>query len=125
MTPTTPRHPDGRGIYWPTPKPRTPQEIAFLNLGERAHRWLVEAGAAGVTRIRAKMARAVELAAALGDEAVGEALGMAAIAGQLADDDQPSILGHLASTATIGDLVVAEETHSVQPGTHSWKGFGQ
>lgn len=120
-----PHHPDGRGIHRPKPKPRTAEEVAFLDLGEGAHRWLVEAGAAGITRVRSKMARAVELAVALGSESVDEALGMAAIAGRFADDDLPSILDHLASAAAVGDLVVADEKHSVQPGTNSWKGFGQ
>ena len=35
-------------------------EQAFLELGEGARRWLIEAGAAGAQRVRAKMARAVE-----------------------------------------------------------------
>ncbi|MFI8642993.1 hypothetical protein [Streptomyces chartreusis] len=65
-----PHRPDGRGTHRPKPKPRTPEGIAFLNLGEDAHRWLVEAGAAGITRVRSKMARAAELAATLGEEDV-------------------------------------------------------
>ncbi|MER5802136.1 Mu transposase domain-containing protein [Streptomyces mirabilis] len=96
-----PHHPDGCGIHRPKPKPRTPQEFAFLNLGEGAHGWLVEAGAAGVTRVRSKMARAVELAVALGEEAVYEALGMAAIAGRRGDD--VLALGHLPRPRDPGD----------------------
>ncbi|WP_438493899.1 Mu transposase domain-containing protein [Streptomyces asiaticus] len=120
-----PNHPCGRGIHRPRPRPRTPQETAFLSLGEGAHRWLIKAGAAGIPRVRSKMTRAVELAAALGHEPVDHALGMAAIAGRFADDDLPSIIDHLASTAAVGDLVVADEKHSAQPGTHPWKAFGQ
>jgi hypothetical protein len=63
-----PHHPDGRHVHAPKPKPRTPGEIAFLALGEGAHRWLVEAGAAGANRVRAKMTRAVELAHLVGAE---------------------------------------------------------
>lgn len=46
----------------PKPRPRTAAEIDFLALGEGAHRWLTEAAAGGVVRIRHKMARAVEFA---------------------------------------------------------------
>jgi hypothetical protein len=58
-----PHHPAGRSVLAPRPKPRTPGEIAFLHLGPGAERWLTEAGATGAARIRAKMARTVELAA--------------------------------------------------------------
>jgi transposase len=58
-----PHHPGGRHVHAPKPRPRTPEEVAFLQLGEGAHRWLIEAGAAGTARVRAKMAQAVELAA--------------------------------------------------------------
>lgn len=53
---------------------------------------------AGATRIRAKMARAVELATVLGNAKVDQALGLAATAGRLADDDLLSILGHIADS---------------------------
>ncbi len=54
----------------PKPKPRTAGEIAFLDLGPGAHKWLVEAAAVGAQRIRSKMAAAVELAAMVGVEQV-------------------------------------------------------
>jgi hypothetical protein len=71
------------------------------------------------------MARATELAAALGPEQVDQALGLAAVAGRFADDDLPSILDHLASAAPPGDLVLTPEAHSVQPGTAGWGRLGQ
>jgi hypothetical protein len=104
---------------------RQAQEVAFLQLGEGAHRWLIEAGAAGAARVRAKMAHAVELARALGGEQVDQALGLAAIAGRFAEDDLASILDHLATAGQPGDVVWADEAHSVQPGTDSWGRLGQ
>src|SRR5262245_40540191 len=98
---------------------------AFLALGEGARRWLVEAAAAGTQRVRSKMRRAVELAAAIGAETVDEALGLAAIAGRFADDDLPSIVGHLAGARPVGEVVVADGNRSAQPGTRSWEVFGQ
>ena len=71
--------------HGPAPAPRQ----AFLELGEGAARWLIEAAAAGAQRVRAKMARAVELAALVGAARVDQALGLAAITGRFADDDLP------------------------------------
>lgn len=121
-----PHHP-GRDLpVTPKPRPASPEEAAFLALGEGAQRWLVEASAAGVTRIRSKMARAVELAAALGADRVDQALGLAAIAGRFAENDLASILDHLATTAgTTDEVVRADESHSAQPGTRGWEVFGQ
>jgi hypothetical protein len=99
--------------------------VAFLGLGEGAHRWLVEAAAAGAQRVRSKMARAVELAAIVGVEKVDHALGLAAIAGRFGDTDLASILDHLATSGAPHDVVIADENHSVQPGTASWRQFGQ
>ena len=109
----------------PKIRPRTATEIAFLDLGEGAHRWLVEAAATGVTRIRTKMVKALELAAALGPDSVDEALGLAAIAGRFAEEDLPSIVDHLATSASITDVVRADEDHSAQPGTSAWEGLGE
>jgi transposase len=120
-----PHHPGGNLPRPPKPRPRTPQEVAFLGLGDGAHRWLVEAAAAGAQRVRSKMAKAVELAAALGGEQVDQALGLAAIAGRFDDGDLASILDHLAATGTVADVVVADETHSAQPGTASWGRLSQ
>ena len=69
------------------PKPTSAAETAFLALGPGAESWLVEAAAAGATRVRAKMAAAVELAALAGRDQVDAALGTAATAGRFAEDD--------------------------------------
>jgi hypothetical protein len=71
------------------------------------------------------MAHAVELARALGAEQVDQALGLAAIAGRFAEDDLASILDHLATAGQPGDVVWADEAHSVQPGTDAWGRLGQ
>lgn len=119
-----PHHPGGNQPRTPRPRPRTLAEVAFLGLGEGAHRWLVEAGAAGAARVRTKMARAVELATVVGAERVDEALGLAAVAGRFAEHDLASILDHLAIAGMPADVVVADEAHSVQPGTASWGRLG-
>ena len=95
----------------------------FLALGPGAHAWLVEAAAVGAQRVRAKMADAVELAALVGAPAVDAALGIAAAAGRFAEADLLAIVEHRAAGASGADLVIADETHSVQPGTASWAGF--
>jgi len=118
-----PHHPGGNLPRPPKLRPRTPEEVAFLALGEGARRWLVEAAATGVTRIRAKMTRALELAAILGPGRVDDALGLAAIAGRFAEEDLASICDHL-TTAGTPDKVVADEAHSAQPGTSGWGRFG-
>lgn len=71
------------------------------------------------------MARAVELAAVVGAEAVDDALGLAAISGRFAEDDLASILDHRAGARAPADVVRADETHSVQPGTSRWEGLGR
>ncbi|MFI6409909.1 Mu transposase domain-containing protein [Streptomyces sp. NPDC050548] len=69
-----PGHPDGRSIHQPRLRPRSEAEIAFVGIGPGAGRWLKEAGPAGAVRIRAKMARAVELATVLGNDKVDQPL---------------------------------------------------
>jgi transposase len=119
-----PGHPGGNGPRQPRPRPRTAAEEAFLGLGEGAARWLTEAAAAGAQRVRAKMARAVELAALVGAAKVDHALGLAAITGRFADDDLPAILDHLAVHEMAGQAAAADEAHSAQPGTSSWAALG-
>lgn len=120
-----PHHPGGNLPRQPKPRPRTNAEETFLAIGQGAHRWLVEAGASGAQRVRSKMAKAVELAAIVGTGQVDDALGLAAIAGRFADGDLVSIVDHLAAAGAPGDVVVADEQHSVQPGTSSWQRLGQ
>ena len=107
------------------PSPPAPAETAFLALGPGAEAWLVEAAAAGAVRVRAKMAAAVELAALAGPSEVDAALGVAAAAGRFAEDDLLAIVRHRAAGASSAQLVVADETHSAQPGTSAWEGFGR
>jgi hypothetical protein len=66
----------------------------------------------------------VEFAAILGADRVDQALGLAAAAGRFDEPDLGSILDHLALNRHPGDLVRADETHSAQPGTSSWRRFG-
>jgi transposase len=119
-----PGHPGGNGPRRPEPKPRTEAEAAFLAIGEGAHRWLTEAAAAGASRIRSKMARAVELAAVVGEARTDTALGLAAVAGRFAGDDLASIIDHLDAEGAAGDVVIADDAHSAQPGTAAWSRLG-
>jgi hypothetical protein len=120
-----PHHPGGNHPRPPRPRARTKAEADFLAVGDGAHTWLVEAAATGTVRVRAKMARAVELATILGTAKVDHALGLAAAAGRFDEADLGSILDHLALRGDPGDLVPVDETHSAQPGTSSWGRLGQ
>jgi len=120
--PDHPQQPDGTPRP-PQVKPVTEAEAAFLAIGDGARAWLTEAAAAGASRVRAKMAEAVELAALAGTAAVDAALGTAALAGRFGDGDLLSIAGYQAGTAA-GPVTVADEVYSVQPGTSAWAGFG-
>ena len=75
-------------------------------------------------RVRSKMTAALELAALVGTEPVDAALGVAAAAGRFAEGDLLAIVEHRANGASIAALVVADEDHSVQPGTSAWATFG-
>lgn len=107
-----------------TPVPANRAETEFLAIGDGAALWLKEAGAAGATRVRAKMADAVAVAKLSGREAVNWALGHAAVYGRFADGDLASILAHRAS-ATAAEPQRASEDHSLQSGTDAWEGFGR
>ncbi len=120
--PDHPQDPDGAPAAR-QPKARTAAEQAFLDLGEGAYDWLVEASAAGTVRIRAKMAAAVQLAALVGAERTDAALGVAARAGRFAEGDLASIADHLATGASAAGLVVVDEAGTTQPGTGGWAGF--
>jgi hypothetical protein len=54
-----------------------------------------------------------------------QSLGLAATAGRFADDDLLSILGHLADSKPAGEVVRADEAHSVRNGTIGWQALGQ
>jgi hypothetical protein len=120
-----PDHPAGNR---PPVRPLRPQDDAqraFLALGDGAERWLREACATGVQRIRAKILGAVELAALVGGPPVDRALGIAALAGRFADGDLASIVEHLGRTDAVDRLVYADDAYSAQPGTGAWEAFGR
>lgn len=92
--PPAPDHPAGAGGDAGRPRPRSAEEVAFLAIGPGAERWLTQAAAAGASRVRSKIAAAVELAALHGAEAVDQALKTAAEAGRFGSGDLASILAH-------------------------------
>ncbi len=129
-TPGNPRVDDAHfppapeGALQRSPLPANPAEAEFLAIGEGAVLWLKEAGAAGVSRVRAKMANAVALAKLSGAPAVNWALGHAAVYGRFAQGDLASILAHRGGGVP-GDTRQASENHSLQAGTDAWKDFGR
>ncbi len=120
-----PDHPGGNGPGTRPLRPRDETEAAFCQIGVGAERWLREACATGQSRIRHKMAAAIELAALVGTDEVDEALGVAALAGRFSDGDLVSIVAHLEHSASLGAVVHADETYSAQPGTGLWGGLGR
>jgi len=119
-----PDHPNGNGVKQPAIRPKQPEEEAFLAIGEGAEQWLREAGAAGVTRIRAKMAEACQLATLFSRGQVSYALARAAIAKRFGEGDLASILGHLQRGVADGEKARADEAFSTQQGTGAWESFG-
>ncbi len=120
-----PDHTPGNGPKIRTLKPADDDERAFLALGDGAERWLREACSTGVSRIRTKMAKAIELAALIGAAPIDRALGIAALAGRFEEGDLASIVEHLGRHDAIEDLVYADEEFFVQPGTSAWGEFGR
>lgn len=106
-----------------TPKATTAEEAAFLMLGPGAASWLIEAGAAGARRVKAKTAEAVALAKLYSVAEVDRALGTAAVTGRFADKDLISILDYQAAHPA-AEPTRASEAHSLQPGTGAWSTFG-
>ena len=111
------------GALHRAPRARTPAEHAFVAIGDGAALWLAEAAAAGASRIRAKMADAVDLARLHPPAVVDRALGQAAAAGRFAEADLPAILAHQAQART-GPLARAGDEHTLAQGTSGWSGFG-
>jgi transposase len=107
-----------------TPRATSAAEAAFLALGPGAAAWLVEAAAAGARGVRRKMTEAVALAKLHPPGQVDQALGTAAIAGRFAENDLLRILAHQAGETVAKPVTQASETHSLQPGTAAWSGFG-
>ena len=118
-----PDHPNGRGIKQPKLRPRSDAERDFLVIGPGAESWLRTAAATGASRVRSKMARAVELAALVGRERVDEALRRAAQSERFDDGALASILEHVDRPQLT--LLAADERYSVQRGTGAWKEFGR
>jgi transposase len=107
-----------------TPRPRTDADAAFLAIGDGAALWLTEAAVVGTSRLRAKMAEAVTLAALHGAVVVDRALGHAAMTGRFGEGDLASVMAHLASAPAVG-WHRADESASLQAGTSAWEGFGR
>jgi hypothetical protein len=70
------------------------------------------------------MAQATELALLFGSQEVDEALSRAAGVGRFGEDDLVSILSHARSRQAL-QVVRADESFSVQPGTSAWAEFGR
>jgi hypothetical protein len=117
--------PRPQGALGRTPKATTTAEAQFLALGEGAALWLVEAAAAGCSRMRAKMAEAVQLAALHDAATVDRALGQAATASRFGHGDLAAILTHQATEpTTAGTPQRAGEHNSLAQGTAGWASLG-
>jgi len=115
------------GALGRTPTATTTAEAEFLALGEGARLWLAEAAAAGTTKIRVKMAAAVDLAKLFDAADVNWALGHAAVHARFAEADLPSILDHHAGARPDGQDArthQAGEAGSLTQGTSAWAAFG-
>ena len=105
------------------PRARNADEKAFLAIGPGAEAWLIAAAAAGASRVRRKLAEAVDLAKLHGHQQVDEALRAAADAGRFADGDLAAILAHRGGEV-IAFPARANEEQSLQRSTAAWEGFG-
>jgi transposase len=129
-TPGNPRYldehfgPAPEGPLNRTPRPKTDADAAFLAIGEGAALWLTEAAEVGTTRVRAKMAEAVSLAALHGAVVLDRALGHAAMTGRFGEADLASIIAHLASVPAAA-WHRAGESASLAAGTGAWERFGR
>jgi hypothetical protein len=138
--------PQPEGPLRRTPRPKTRAEAEFLALGEGAALWLVEAAAAGCSRMRIKMAEAVDLAALHDATSVDRALGQAATAGRFGHGDLAAILTHAAGDpdnsagatgstggstggGTVGGTDATAQRaaghNSLAQGTAGWAGLGE
>jgi transposase len=127
--PGQPRHdpahfgPPPAGPLQRTPRARTPDEAAFLAIGNGAQQWLISAAGVGTARMRTKMIAAVARAKIYGFAPVDRALATAADLGRFADEDLAQLLRHDA-TALRGKVRRLDELRSLQTGTSAWAGFG-
>jgi hypothetical protein len=134
-TPGTPKiddahfPPQPEGPLERRPRPKNAAEAEFLDLGEGARLWLVEAAAAGTPRMRVKMTEALALAKLFDPVEVDWALGHAAVHGRFAEADLSSILDHhhgRGSRRPGGEhrALRASEDSSLTQGTSAWARLG-
>ena len=133
---TTPGRPSIQDAHYPPrpagalerrPRARSSEEREFLRIGGGAERWLKRAAAEGTSRIRRKMAEAVDLSKLHGTGPVNDALGRCASYGRFGDGDLASVLAHQSQQAG-GELLLfpaRSEDHSLQRSTRSWEGMGR
>lgn len=105
------------------PRARNAAEVEFLDLGEGARLWLLEAAAAGTPRMRVKMTEALALAKLFDPVEVDWALGHAAVHGRFAEADLSSILDHHATRPAAGEHRASEDS-SLTQGTAAWAQLG-
>lgn len=118
--------PRAAGALERTPKAKSAEERAFLAVGPGAQAWLIAAAAAGASRVRRKMAEAVDLAKLHDASEVDEALRTAAVAGRFGDGDLATILAHQQAGAQVIEFPArASEKRSLQRSTRSWEGYGR
>lgn len=128
-TPGTPRiddehfPPRPEGPLDRRPRAKNAAESEFLDLGEGARLWLIEAAAAGTTKMRVKMVEALTLAKLFDPAEVDWALGHAAVHGRFAEADLSSILDHHAHTPQAGEHRASEQ-RSLTQGTSGWARLG-
>ncbi|EON22021.1 integrase catalytic subunit [Nocardioides sp. CF8] len=110
------------------PRAKNAAESEFLDLGEGARLWLIEAAAAGTPRMRVKMSEALALAKLFDPVEVDWALGHAAVHGRFAEADLSSILDHHhgrgARQPGTGEHRASEDS-SLTQGTAAWARLGQ
>ena len=116
--------PQAAGPLERRPRAKNAAESEFLDLGEGARLWLIEAAAAGTPRMRVKMSEALALAKLFDPVEVDWALGHAAVHGRFADADLSSILDHHATRPARGEHRPSENS-SLTQGTAAWARLGQ
>lgn len=107
------------------PRAASAEEAAFLAIGPGASKWLRRAAAVGATRVRRKMAEAVDLAKMHGAGEVDAALEAAADVERFGDGDLASILAHRESAEVIEFPRRRTEAATLQSSTAAWEGFGR
>ena len=132
---TTPGRPSINDEHYPPrppgalerkPRARSTEEAAFLALGPGAEQWLTRAAATGASRVRRKIAEAVDLAKLHGTREVERALKACAEAGRFADGDLAAVLAHHQRAGkVIAFPARASEEHGLQRSTGAWEGFGR